>query len=152
MGHSSNQCTAKETGTILVLHNLLEELLQLPSIPVSLVSQLRNHAPPITIRRIMDHYDNFDEESEDELDKEATSKVEQNSTDEFSFTAPTSSYTMNAAEEVQATAADNIYPPTPIVAKPSTTSAGIILYYIAYMNLIKYLSNCCLLYSKYSRE
>ena len=91
MGHSSTQCTAKETGTILVLHNLLEELLQLPSIPVSLVSQLRNHAPPITIRRIMDHYDNFDEESEDELDKEATFKVEQNSTEEFSFTAPTSS-------------------------------------------------------------
>jgi hypothetical protein len=91
MGHSSTQCTAKETGTILVLHNLLQELLQLPSIPLSLVSQLRNHAPPITIRRIMDHYDNFDEESEDELDKEATFKVEQNSTEEFSFTAPTSS-------------------------------------------------------------
>ena len=49
MGHSSTQCTAKETGTILVLHNLLNELLLLPSIPVSLVSQLRNHAPPITI-------------------------------------------------------------------------------------------------------
>ena len=152
MGHSSTQCTAKETGTILVLHNLLQELLQLPSIPVSLVSQLRNHAPPITIRRIMDHYDNFDEESEDELDKEATSKVEQNSTDEFSFTAPTYSYAMNAAEEVQPTADDIIYPQSPIVAKPSTTSAGIILDHIAYMNLIKYLSNCCVLYSEYSRE
>ena len=107
MGHSSNQCTAKETGTILVLHNLLQELLLLPSIPLSLVSQLRNHAPPITIRRILDHYDNFDEESEDELDKEATSKVEQNSTDEFLFTAPSSSNTMNAREEHNQTAEDN---------------------------------------------
>ena len=71
----------------------------------------------------MDHYDNFDEESEDELDKEATSKVEQNSTDEFSFTAPTSSQTMNATAEVQPTADDNIYPQSPLVAKPSTTSA-----------------------------
>ena len=127
MGHSSTQCTAKETGTILVLHNLLQELLLLPSIPLSLVSQLRNHAPPITIRRIMDHYDNFDEESEDELDTRAATKVDQNSTDEFSFRAPTSSNTMTAREEVQLTEHDNIYPQSPPVAKPSTISAGTIL-------------------------
>jgi len=132
MGHSSNQCTAKETGTILVMHNLLQELLLLPSIPVSLVSQLRNHAPPITIRRIMDHYDNFDEESEDELDKEATTKLEQNSSDEFSFTVPTSSNTITAREEVQPTADDIVYPQSPPVAKPSTTSSGTILDSIAY--------------------
>jgi hypothetical protein len=116
MGHSSNQCTAKETGTILVMHNLLQELLLLPSIPVSLVSQLRNHAPPITIRRIMDHYDNFDEESEDELDKEANARVEQNSSDEFSFTVPTSSNTITGREEVhQPTADDIVYPESPPV-------------------------------------
>ena len=128
MGHSSSQCTAKETGTILVLHNLLQELLLLPSIPLTLVSLLRNHAPPITIQRILDHYDNFDEESEDELDKEATSsKVEQNSTDEFSFIAPTSSNIMNAREEHNHSAEDNLYPQSPLVAKPNTSSAGIIL-------------------------
>ena len=127
MGQNSTQCTAKETGTILELHNLLQELLLLPIILLSLVSQLRNHAPPITIQRILDHYDNFDEESEDELDKEATSKVEQNNTDESSFTAPTSSNTMIAREEHNQTAEDNIYPQSPLVAKPSTTSAGNIL-------------------------
>jgi hypothetical protein len=79
----------------------------------------------------MDHYDNFDEESEDVLDKEATTKVEQNSTDEFSFTAHTSSNTLTAREEVQSTTHDNIYPQSPPVAKPSTTSAGTILDYIA---------------------
>ena len=138
MGHSSNQCTAKETGTILVLHNLLQEILLLPSIPLSLVAQLRNHAPPISIRRIMDHYDNFDEESEDELDKEATTKVEQNSSGEFSFTAATSSNTMTFGEEVQPTADDNsVYPQSPPVAnKPSITSAGTFLDSIAYMHLI----------------
>ena len=79
----------------------------------------------------MDHYDNFDEESEDVLDKEATTKVEQNSTDEFSFTAHTFSNTLTAREEVQSTTHDNIYPQSPPVAKPSTTSAGTILDYIA---------------------
>ena len=123
MGHSSTQCTAKETGTILVLHNLLNELLLLPSIPVSLVSQLRNHAPPITIRRLLDHYENFDEESEDELDKESTSKAVQNSTDDSYFKAPTSNI-FDAIEENNETAEVNTYPQSPLVAVPSTKSAG----------------------------
>ena len=123
MGHSSTQCTAKETGTILVLHNLLNELLLLPSIPVSLVSQLRNHAPPITIRRLLDHYENFDEESDDELDKESTSKAVQNSTDDSYFKAPTSNI-FDGIEENNETAEVNTYPQSPLVAVPSTKSAG----------------------------
>ena len=67
-GHSSAHCHAKETGTILVLYNLLKDLLSLPSVPVSLIALLRNKAPPITIERLSGDYEDFAESSDDELD------------------------------------------------------------------------------------
>jgi hypothetical protein len=98
MGYSSSQCTAKETGTILVLHNQLHDI---PTIPVSLVSQLRNHAPPITIRRILDHFENFDEESDDELDKSTTNKASKNLLEELSVAAPSASFNQEEEDQFQ---------------------------------------------------
>jgi hypothetical protein len=123
MGHSSSQCTAKETGTILILHNLLHEILILPTIPVSLVSQLRNHAPPITIQRLVGHYDNFDEESDDDLDKSTTNKASKNLVIEQSVGAPTASFDMEEAEQFQRSETTD-YPQSPIGAVTSKTSAG----------------------------
>ena len=123
MGHSSSQCTAKETGTILVLHNLLHDIFILPTIPVSLVSQLRNHAPPITIRRLVDHYDNFDEESDDDLDKSTTNKASKNLLVEQSVAAPTASFDMEEEEQFQRSETTD-YPQSPIGAVSSKPSAG----------------------------
>ena len=67
-GHSSAHCHAKETGTILVLYNLLKELLFLERVPVALINLLRNKAPPITIERLSGHYEDIAETSDDELD------------------------------------------------------------------------------------
>ena len=123
MGHSSSQCTAKETGSILILYNLLPDILILPTIPVSLVSQLRNHAPPITIRRLVDHYDNFDEESDDELDKSTTNKASKNLLLEQSVAAPTASGDMEEVEQFQ-TSESTDYPQTPKGVVTTKTNAG----------------------------
>ncbi len=125
MGHSSSQCTAKETGTILVIHNLLHDIIILPTIPVSLVSQLRNHAPPITIRRIIEHYDNFDEESDDDLDKVTTNKSSNNLREEPSVAALSASFDQEVEEElIQDLEAATTYPQSPQAVVTSTTSAG----------------------------
>ena len=124
MGHSSSQCTAKETGSILILYNLLPDILILPTIPVSLVSQLRNHAPPITIRRLVDHYDNFDEESDDELDKSTTNKASKNLIEERSVAAPSASFNQEEEDQFQKLEASD-YPQSPQAAVTSKTSAGI---------------------------
>lgn len=122
MGHSASQCTAKETGTILVLHILLKELLQLPTIPISLVSKLRNQAPPITIRRILEHYDNFDEDSDDELDKASNSKVAQNMTDEHSAVATSAGTFADIQEQNQKL--DNCPHQSPQATQPFIRSTG----------------------------
>ena len=124
MGHSSSQCTAKETGTILVLHNLLHDIIILPTIPVSLVSQLRNHAPPITIRRIIEHYDNFDEESDDDLDKVTTNKSSNNLREEPSVAALSASFDQEVEEDQIQKLEAATYPQSPQAVVTSTTSAG----------------------------
>ena len=124
MGHSSSQCTAKETGTILVLHNLLHDIIILPTIPVSLVSQLRNHAPPITIRRIIEHYDNFDEESDDDLDKVTTFKSSNNLREEPSVAALSASFDQEVEEDQIQKLEAATYPQSPQAVVTSTTSAG----------------------------
>ena len=124
MGHSSSQCTAKETGTILVLHNLLHDIIILPTIPVSLVSQLRNHAPPITIRRIIEHYDNFDEESDDDLDKVTTNKSSNNLREEQSVAALSASFDQEVEEDQIQKLEAATYPQSPQAVVTSTTSAG----------------------------
>ena len=125
MGHSSSQCTAKETGTILVLHNLLHDIIILPTIPVSLVSQLRNHAPPITIRRIIEHYDNFDEESDDDLDKVTTNKSSNNLREEQSVAALSASFDQEVEEDQIQNLEAATYPQSlQAVVTSSTTSAG----------------------------
>ena len=121
MGHSSSQCTAKKTRTILVLHNQLHDI---PTIPVSLVSQLQNHAPPITIRRILDHFKNFDEESDDELDKSTTNKASKNLIEERSVAAPSASFNQEEEDQFQKLEASD-YPQSPQAAVTSKTSAGI---------------------------
>jgi hypothetical protein len=143
MGHSSTQCTAKETGTILILHNLLKDLLLLPSVPISLVSKLRNQAAPITIQRILEHYDNFDEDSEDELDKASNSKVAQNLSDEQSAVA-TSAGTTARIEEQNQKSEDYSYCPhqSPQPTQPSIASTGdnrcnfVYYYYPNYLRII----------------
>ena len=124
MGHSSSQCTAKETGTILVIHNLLHDIIILPTIPVSLVSQLRNHAPPITIRRIIEHYDNFDEESDDDLDKVTTNKSSNNLREEPSVAALSASFDQEVEEDLIQDLEAATYPRSPQAVVTSTTSAG----------------------------
>ena len=124
MGHSSSQCTAKETGTILVLHNLLHDIIILPTIPVSLVSQLWNHAPPITIRRIIEHYDNFDEESDDDLDKVTTFKSSNNLREEPSVAALSASFDQEVEEDQIHKLEAATYPQSPQAVVTSTTSAG----------------------------
>ena len=124
MGHSSSQCTAKETGTILVIHNLLHDIIILPTIPVSLVSQLRNHAPPITIRRIIEHYDNFDEESDDDLDKVTTFKSSNNLREEPSVAALSASFDQEVEEDQIQQLEAATYPQSPQAVVTSTTSAG----------------------------
>ena len=124
MGHSSSQCTAKETGTILVLHNLLHDIIILPTIPVSLVSQLRNHAPPITIRWIIEHYDNFDEESDDDLDKVTTNKSSNNLREEPSVAALSASFDQEVEEDQIQNLEAATYPQSPQAVVTSTTSAG----------------------------
>jgi hypothetical protein len=124
MGHSSSQCTAKETGTILVIHNLLHDIIILPTIPVSLVSQLRNHAPPITIRRIIEHYDNFDEESDDDLDKVTTNKSSNNLREEPSVAALSASFDQEVEEDLIQDLEAATYPQSPQAVVTSTTSAG----------------------------
>ena len=124
MGHSSSQCTAKETGTILLIHNLLHDIIILPTIPVSLVSQLRNHAPPITIRRIIEHYDNFDEESDDDLDKVTTNKSSNNLREEPSVAALSASFDQEVEEDLIQDLEAATYPQSPQAVVTSTTSAG----------------------------
>ena len=77
-GHSSSHCTAKETGIILVLFNLLKDLLSLPNVPIELLNRLRNKAPPLTIERLAGHYEDIAESSDDELDE--VEKIPQAST------------------------------------------------------------------------
>ena len=121
MGYSSSQCTAKETGTILVLHNQLHDI---PTIPVSLVSQLRNHATPITIRRIIEHYDNFDEETDDDLDKVTSNKASNNLLEEQSVAVLSACFDQEVQDQFQKLEASD-YPQFPQAAVTSTTSAGI---------------------------
>ena len=47
----------------------------------------------------MDHYDNFDEESDDDLDKSTTNKESKNLLVEQSVAAPTVSFGMEEEEE-----------------------------------------------------
>lgn len=99
-GHSSAHCTAKETGFILVLYNLLKDLLSFPSIPYELVTRLRNKAPTITIERLSGHYEDIDESSDDELDVEVRS------------TKSAPSVQVNGKEELQPPAEIPTYPPS----------------------------------------
>ena len=68
---------------------------------MSLVSQLRNHAPLITIRRILDHFENFDEESDDELDKSTTNKASKNFLEEQLVAAPSASFNQEEEDQFQ---------------------------------------------------
>ena len=99
-------------------------IITLPTIPVSLVSQLRNHAPPITIRRIIEHYDNFDEETDDDLDKVTSNKASNNLLEEQSVAVLSACFDQEVQDQFQKLEASD-YPQFPQAAVTSTTSAGI---------------------------
>ena len=75
-----------------------------------------------TIRRILEHYDNFDEDSDDELDKASNSKVAQNMTDEHSAVATSAGTFADIQEQNQKL--DNCPHQSPQATQPFIRSTG----------------------------
>ena len=89
MGYSSSQCTAKETGTILVLHS------NHPSVVGVIVAE------SCTSNNYPENLKNFDEESDDELDKSTTNKASKNLLEERSVAAPSASFNQEEEDQFQ---------------------------------------------------